>query len=437
MDISVISEKLKQQDYLFLQALYTLRCLSIKQAYQQFYRESGITLEAFVKERVTPFLKLNLIESTYTNTQYALSITNTGIEVISSYFNIPVQTMDESGKIKNRYTAAEIRLSTKLMNHQIELNEFVLSTQKLLTKYRIKKIEYFDEKYMSKYKTIRPDGMLTIPGIDLFLEMDMGTESKRQLLEKWERYRMFLSKKEFIETNNKIIVLFILDIKKELLQKRKNLVRSSIMETLIDALPDGFDIYIGTKEELEELLIKKILPSMVNKFSFESLVMQKILNEKFGYKYSAGSSLSNVFYDSPYAYYMRRLNPNGKILVENKKVQEFLVDEYFFSPLSVLSRIQYHEKHSALFKNRYKRDILYIVIVKNLKEVYEDIVVSGIVETGKICFTTPKRLASMPMHQALVTFDSSKNIFNFTDSSFTKREYMGNLDQMLDKKKTP
>ena len=49
--------------------------------------------------------------------------------------------------------------------------------------------------------------------------MDMSTESKKQLIEKWDNYRSFLLSREFSsspERNNKIVILFIIENSKDL-----------------------------------------------------------------------------------------------------------------------------------------------------------------------------------------------------------------------------
>lgn len=73
----------------------------------------------------------------------------------------------------------------RLINHQLELNQFVIEfNAKHSADPNLMPHKYYNEKFVSKYKFIRPDGMISIGDIDFFLEMDMGTENKKQLIDK-------------------------------------------------------------------------------------------------------------------------------------------------------------------------------------------------------------------------------------------------------------
>lgn len=318
----------------------------------------------------------------------------------------------------------------RLINHQLELNQFVFEFRnKHKADTSLLPYQFFNEKIASKYKFIRPDGMLSINGVDFFLEMDMGSETKKQLLDKWNNYRLFMNTTEFKSATSKIIVLFIISCPKAAIQNRKNLVRSTIYETLIDAFDDKFDVYIGTKTELLNAVFEKLLPLENNSYFFDNAVMENLVAKIHGYTVGQGDKLKKVFYDASYGYYIRKINDKNRISIIDGKVQEFLFDEYFFSPLSVLNKLVYLKKNSSLFKLNYKRDIGYVILVGNAKAMFNDLVINSLTEVPNIYFTTVERLTSLPFHQALFTFDSAGNVYGYTSASLkTKRLEFNILD---------
>ena len=287
--------------------------------------------------------------------------------------------------------------------------------------------KYFNEKFVSKYKFIRPDGMISINDIDFFLEMDMGTENKKQLIEKWNNYRLFMNTTEFRQSQSKIVVLFILNTPKASLQSRKNLVRSTIYETLIDAFDDKFDVYIGTRNELIHAVFDKILPLNTNSYFFDESVMEKLIAKKHRFTVGHGDKLKKVFYDASYGYYIRKINEKNRITIVDGKVQEFLFDEYFFSPMSVLNKLVYLKKNSSLFKINYKRDISYVILISNPKQMFIDLAITGLVGVPNIYFTTIDRLSQKGFHESLFTYDHEGNIYRYTSPSLKEKVLEQNI----------
>lgn len=431
-----ISKKLKNRDYLLLKNLYYYRCLSLVQAWDLCYRDAGVDLKTFIQKRVGPFAKLNLIKLSHSGKSYVLSITDDGISILADkislnndYFDIKTKKM-RSGILKE----SAIRLLPRLMEHQIALNQFVVDfSRKLRKKEKFKNLEfqYFDEKFMSKYSYIRPDGMLSFPKnkLDLFLEMDMGTESQKQLIDKWAKYRLSLSSDAMRSRDSKIIVLFILDnLPPDKIETRKNIVRYTIDQTLTDDYIDKFDIYIGTRNELMNSIFEKILPIELDNYFLKELVVNTLLKKKHGFVAGEGSKLKKIFYDASYAFYIRKINQQNRIRIQDGKVQEFLFDDYLYEPMSVLNKIQFHRKHSSLFEVYYKRPIDYIVLVQNLEIIYRDLSVTNSLDIPGVFFTTADRLVNLPLNEALVQFDSMGAYYHFSDYSFTTRILEGYMN---------
>lgn len=232
---------------------------------------------------------------------------------------------------------------------------------------------------------------------------------------------------EFKLSNSRIVVLFILNTPKGTLQARKNLVRSTIYETLIDAFDDKFDVFIGTRAELISAVFDKILPLNMNSYFFDEAIMENLLAKRHGFTIGHGDKLKKVFYDASYGYYIRQINDKNRISMKDGKVQEYLFDEYFFSPLSVLNKLVYLKKNSSLFKMNYKRDISYVILVGNMKSMFTDLAITGLLDMPNIYFTTIERLSKMPFYEALFTYDSSGNIYSFNSASLKTKRLEGNL----------
>lgn len=421
-----LANRLKKVDYIFLKNLYYFRCLTIHQSWDLCYRLVGIDIKTFIKKRVVPFTRLELITIEHNGKDYALQIKNKGIEILQSTGSLNNDFFDlETKKIRTgALKESAIRLQPRLMNHQIHLNQFVIDFNKLYRRqkeYFVENYVYFDEKFMSKYTFIRPDGMISLNKLDLFLEMDMGTESKKQLVDKWTNYRMAINSNEIRKDDTKIIVLFILDCPKSKLQTRKNIIRYTIDQTLIDDYIDKFDIFIGTKDELLEALFQKILPIYFNSYFFDSSVMNQLIARKHGFVAGEGSKLKKVFYNASYAYYIRMINEKNRIRILDKKIQEYLFDEYLYSPMAVLNKIVYHDKHSTLFNIYYKRKIGYIVLVESEQEMFNDLRVINQINPAGVYFTTIKRLATMEFYEALYQYSEQGDLYHFTDYSLTTK----------------
>ena len=421
-----LAKRLKKIDFLFLKNLYYFRCLTIHQSWDLCYRLVGIDIKTFIRKRIVPFSKLELLSIEHNGKDYALQIKNKGIEILqytgslnNDFFDIETKKL-RTGILKE----GAIRLQPKFMNHQIHLNQFVIDFNKLYRKqkeYFVENYTYFDEKFMSKYTFIRPDGMISLNKLDLFLEMDMGTESKKQLIDKWTNYRMAINSSQIKTEDAKIIVLFILDCPKAKLQTRKNIIRYTIDQTLIDDYIDRFDIYIGTKDELLETLFQKILPIYFNSYFFDNSVMNQLIARKHGFVAGDGGKLKKVFFNASYAYYIRMINEKNRIRIIDKKIQEYLFDEYLYSPMAVLNKIVYHDKHSTLFHLYYKRHIGYIVLVESEQDMFNDLRVINQVNPAGVYFTTIKRLASRDFYDALYQYDEHGDIYHFTDYSLTDK----------------
>lgn len=422
----LLFKKLNNRDFLMLKSLYYFRCLSITQLWDLSYKSAGIDVKTFTNKRIIPFSKYGIITVSNSGKRYTVMITNLGIELLSAkislnndYFDVNTKKI-RSGILKEN----TIKILPKFMEHQIALNQFVIDFNKLYRSkgyFSKKPFIYFDEKFVSKYSHIRPDGMISFPSnnTDFFLEMDMGTESQKQLKEKWANYRLFLSKNTEVSS---IKVFFILDgINPNQVQTRKDIVKYTLNQTMTDDYENDFEVYVGTKKELLTVMFDKVIPELFGVYFLKNIVIDNCIQKRWGFLAGDGAKLKKVFYNIAYRYYIRKINERNRIKKEFGKIQEFMFDDYIYEPFSVLNKIQYHAKHSDLFRVNYKRDIGYIVLVKDLKTIFHDLQIVDAVELEGIYYTTIQRMMKYPPHKALVQFDKNGGVYHFTNMSLSEK----------------
>lgn len=415
--------KLSQTDIEALKSIYYFRCLNEDLLYQMHYNKSvtgEIQDRGLVRRKIRLFKKLSLIdEVNYGIDLPALFLTSEAINVIRYSSNLSTNIYDAKKEIIKRgyYRASELRIYPKNINHQMHLNTFVIELQtKLQGLYPSK---YYDEKHMSQYLRIRPDGLIQLLDVDFLLEMDMATESHKQLCEKWDNYRNFLTSREYAYRDRKIVMLFIVS-NTDKLEDRKDLVRHSLSERLLDAINSDFDIYIGSKDELIDMVFKKAIPNLQGINELNNAI-EKLLEVNHGFDIKSGETLKRFLCDTEYGLYIRKVNNNNNVIVENGKVQEFLFDEYSHRPISVLKKIAYLDRNNTVFKQNFNREISYLILVDNEETIFHDLKISGLVGIDNIYFTTLGRLKVMNFSEAIFQIDYLGNVHHFLDNGLTNR----------------
>jgi len=427
--LNKIVKSLSQRDLNTLQSIYQYRCLSAEQIHQLHYQDEETASFQDTISRIKEMVSFDLLkEIQYKGTLKSYFLTPSGIEVVRYMFELPANIYDAQRKVVRRgyYRASELEIYPKNINHQIHLNQFVIEFQQQNQDINYK---YFDEKYVSSYTNIRPDGMLSILDTDFFLEMDMATESKKQLFEKWENYRNFLNSREYSYREKRIIVLFIVD-GTERIQQRIDLVKFTIYERLLDVLDSDFEIYVGTKDELLHILKKRLIPACMGSDPHAELI-KKVLELKHGFHVTNGEQIKNIFHGTKYGFYIRKLNEAGKVVVENNRVQEFLVDDYIFEKATVVSKIAYMSKNNTFFKQQFQREISYLIIAKNEEQLFRDLRMIDLLGLPNIYFSTYQRLKENPFHEALFQIDMLGNLHHFVNNGLDERVFEENLSEGL------
>lgn len=420
--------QLTKDDIRFFNTLYRMRCLSLKQAADFFYMYPSSA--RLLEEKISPLIKKDYLSFRTHRTRGAVLFpTVKMLRFLSEFFKKPCETYDyRTGKVKKTLPdLKDILIEDRYISHQLALNDFVLeffAQSKSIEE--LPKIEYFDEKFLSSLKHIRPDGSLRVGDhLDIFLEQDMSTESAKQLRDKWNKYRRFLTY-EFGQ-KRELIVCFIVEGDAKSIDGRKELIRRTIGDIMDTLLSDRFDVFIGTKDELLDVLFKKVLA----KDSFSD-ALEKAM-KKQGWRVGDGRSMRMILNGSAYRYYTCKTNDQGALYHYAGRASEFLMDEYRYAPVSVLSKITFHEKNSHNFDIAYskvinKRLIGYVIVVDDIKMIFKHLRTMDLIGTNNVYFTTLPRLLRMPLEEAIFTFrNDDGDIYHCADASYVPSIYEGNI----------
>lgn len=365
---------LKPKDLSALRALYYYRAMDVEQIMTLIYHldtttVSGKRIRTIIVNRLS---SNGLIQETsgYQPDRNALQITTKGINIVKETTDLQEEIVNDRGDIKRGYyTANELQMKSQFINHQVHTNAFAFAFS---NKAAGLPWQYYDEKFVSQFQGMRPDGLLRVAGIDFFIENDMGTESKKQLDEKWQHYRAFFKTDSFKNKENPIKVLFILNGHKtdNARELRKKLVKKSLLDTFSDAITGDFDVLIGSQDELIDQIFNEVIPAQLGK-SRRVEILWDLFRKRFKYRLSFGHSFDKVLLGDSYDYYMRQTD-HGKIVS-----QEFFVDDYTTGNLQVLHRVMWFARNQKLFLDKFKRTIKLVVVVNSVEEFYQDLKLIG------------------------------------------------------------
>lgn len=421
-------KKLTEQDLDLLYHLYLYRCLTYRQAQVYIYQVPDESETIFFNRVIRHLLLLDVVENVeYLPNQFVLFLTRDGVDIVRYNKEIPLEIFNPDTKIVKRgyFRAGELKMHPRLVNHQVHLNQFVLEFKQQAAKLGVK-WKYYDEKYVSQYLTIRPDGLIQLLDTDFFLEIDMGSESQKQLREKWGNYQDFLRSKEFRNNERNIMVLFIVENVKNP-EQRADLVRYTAVNQIGNFFSDRFDMIIGSKENILATLFDSIIPNFTQTNKKKEAMLTS-LREKHEFQVDFAHPLKHALNNEDYEFYIRKVNPDTKrIVVENGRLQEYVLDDYTVRPLSIVHRIQFHMKNASAFQLKFKRRIAYIVVAPDEKRLFQDLQIANCIVAEQIFYTTPERLAKLPFHEALFQFDIEGGLYHFADTGLQQQVYEKNV----------
>lgn len=424
MNFFEVKNLLDKKDLEVLHNIYLLRCLTVSQIYLNYYQEDYTGVQDFRNKKLHELLETGAIkEILFSADNSAIFLTRLGIDVVVSEFKIPINIVNENGQVSRGYHRAhELKLQPKNIPHQVHLNQFMIDFK---TIYQYKNLtipwEYYDEKYLSQYRKIRPDGMIRMLDVDLFLEMDMSTESKAQLTEKWKNYKWFLNSAEH-RNDQKVIVLFIIE-NTDLIENRKNLIKLTAGDIVLDDIDDTFEIIVGTKEELLTIVFNQLIPD-IKKTNYRKANIVNLLTSRYGFNVSDASILQKKLGNQDYGFFVRKLDESNNLLVEYNRIQGFLVDYCYRDSLSTIAKISYLDSNLAEFNYYYKWKPSYIIITDDLEHLYQDLKLFKLDRLNNIYYTTISDLQSNIFPHALYQFDYNGELYTFEDSGLIKRKYL-------------
>lgn len=419
--LTLIANKLSERDINALKSIYDLRCLTAHQLYQLHYslnqKTNTIVSDTYCKRKIRQFLDLGIIEEhTYNPDKHCYFLTSVGVDLVRASFNLPNNILDSKRKVVSRgyLRPSELKINSKLIPHQLHLNQFFIDLHNSNINCSYK---YEDAKHSSFFRNIAPDAFLIANDIQFFIEMDLGTESKKLLTDKWKHYRNFLNSEEFHFTERKIIVLFIVDNVTDI-EKRTNLIKLTAHEELIDLINENFEIYAGDRNTILNLLQTKLLVKDLDTSNSTLANISDIFSNYHNIQSKPAYILSEHLENAnSFMYFSRTSKDNGS--------KYFLITEHTFSPISTFSKIAYFERTQNLFYNIFEQRVYLLVIVDSPMDILNDLLFINTFNPNTY-FTTKERLDTLEFEKAIFQIDISGNLFTF-DATISNRIFQENL----------
>ena len=405
--VEKVMSEYSDRDFQALLSIYNYRCLSMNQLFNLHYRYSGkkeVSTE-YLRKKLIKMKKDNLIEESRTvgkKTPTVYFLTNDGIQAVKMYFNLSNNIYDAKKRIHERgyYTYSEIKVSDRFIPHQYNLNDFALTATDFLKSKNVN-YSYVDERHVSQTYGIRPDGILSTLGLDIFLEMDMGTESLSQLKEKWNHYRSYLGSQSYIDNGKKVIVFFIC-YNKGRINDRINIIKDSLNEHFIDCLKE-IEVYVGIPEKLMSVLKNIIVPFYTTGKNemYEELIAGV---KKHEFKVASGIQMAKYLNDTNYTFY-----------IKNEKGKDFLVQEFFGEPIGAMNRVVFHEKINDLFEKKFNKSLPLLLIGTNEDTIIDNVDLFVMSDIPNVYFSTLKRLENLSFNEALFKIMPDGTIYSFSE----------------------
>lgn len=422
-----IANKITERDVQALKSIYDLRCLTQKQIYELHYSKSSknnkTVSDSYCKTKIQLFLELNLIEKVeFQPKEFCYFLTSRGVDIVRAHYNLPHNIFDSRCKVVTRgyLRASELKMNTRIINHQIALNQFYSDIQQ---EHLICPFKYEDAKHAQSFTSIAPDAFLTAYDTYFFIELDMGTESKKLLLDKWNHYRRFLNSDEYFYSERKVIVLFIIENIDDV-KKRADLVKSTFFESLGDLASDYFDMLVGDKEYIIDCLTNKFFKHPKS-IAEEAYSLSKTLSSLHSIQSKAYDTLPSFFKEIPRFDLLSKKSLNDTSIF-------FIVDDAKYLPASIITKMAYFEVSQNLIYNKSKETVYLLLIVDSIDSIYCELSTFSLFKSN-IYFTTHPRLNTLPFNKAICQIDTAGNVYTL-NSSLSSKVFSYNIyDKSLNK----
>lgn len=375
--------------------LYQFRTLSYDSIYKYIFEREGLTVR-YCEETLKKMVGEGLIEKKgfYKNESFYL-IAKKGMDYLKEYGVIKIGS-SEINESFDLLPLSKIKINDRLLEHQASLARFVLRWSET------KEFKYYDEKYISKVLPgARPDGLVVTDDYMYFLEMDMNTEGKRALNDKWTHYAEFLNSKEYYEMNKPVKVLFILGGKATKRTGRKSLLKKDISGMLYPYINKKFNFVFGTEDELFSILKEENKNIARHKF------------DEYGYDMKTGNFDPQFFGGEDFDFYGVTKAVAQKKQPNRHSLYEFVFDDYTNDNEYTFLKVQRAATFLSVFLNKTKRDINYVILV-NKEEDAVRLCKEAEYFSNQIYFITVSRF-NRSLHSALFQVDYEGRIWHFSD----------------------
>lgn len=392
------------REFELLKTLYLHRCLSFDQIFEHFFKSERSPTSTYCTKRLTFLVNKKILEKVSFEGSSVYFLTKFGVEFVCVKFQLPSNVYDVKKNVVKRgyFRASELRLRYKNIRHQLHLNAFALETRRRISG----EFSYYDEKHLVHYRNIRPDGLISALDTDFFIEIDMGTETIAQLKQKWSNYRNFLLTNDFLFKEKKIVVLFVVEGVINV-EQRTNLIKKTLAEAIPDCFKNGFDIFVGVKNEMINVIDEYFSNEKKKK------VVRLLRQQHF--------SISNP---KIYARNVNHYDYHFIVSTSNKMV--FMVDFFDVPSMSLVPKSIFKMEINAYFQPFYKQNYKYLIVCESEKDLYRHIQAANISLGEDVYFTTPVNLENAKeWHQAFFQLDSLGNIFAFEDALLERRKAVG------------
>lgn len=406
-----ILQRLTHTDQEALLSICLHRCLSAPLLYQRFYSTIDIR-QSYAGERIQELIALRLLEEKdYGQSFPALFLSSLGVETVKSLYSPKIRNLYRTGGERlSLPRASDLKMHTKMINHQMHLNSFALEFES----YTGGDLFYYDEKFMPPASEfMMPDGMIELPDRYLFLEMDMGTENTTRLAQKWNSYRIFLNSPSTFYQDKPVVMLFIIDGVKKAAVRAKNII-SSLLGYLAGRINGTFEVYVNEPAALHQIIQTQMLGWETDEAGRAASILQN-LYQSHRFLLSRPAFLSKM--EAPYGYYIRKLNERGRIQIVDGCPQEFLMDLWLDGRVSVIRNLLYSDHSKRQSRILTGRVLPYLLILPSEKWAFDILQAADIPQPKEVYFTTPARLSTCIWQKALFRIDPLGNLSHYADIS--------------------
>ena len=190
-------------------------------------------------------------------------LTAKGVHKAKELFRLKEQR--GKGESRGYVTASKLSFKSRAAHHQLGVAEFMFQFHQRFPNLPSDVFEFLDGGVLREdiKKHASPDGWLKIGDVEIFLEIDRGTEREPAIRKKVNNYVRFNGSDCYQNKNRKIIILFCYLDKPT--KRRKEMIMNCVVNGINVNLNDNFDFILGDMDRclafLEEEVISLLNPA--------------------------------------------------------------------------------------------------------------------------------------------------------------------------------